>query len=203
MKIQHSGLFFLFFFSIFFLSACSTVGGFVSKTGEIVSKTGEIIARDDSKEALKVPEAKPPEIKLPEAPALPAEIKIKVAKPATATVQLNTSSGLSQPRINVTVIQLKSAGKFSSSRLTDLESDVESALGTDFISKQSLSLKPGELKPLHFEVDPSAKAIGAFASYRELNQTVWRTQIDLPKATDTSYKVLINIDNKLISAVKL
>jgi len=100
------------------------------------------------------------------------------------------------------VVQLKSSGKFKSSRLSDLVADTEAALGSDFISKQNISLKKGESKPLNFEIDPDAKVIGAFASFRELNQTIWRTQVDLPQATDTAYTVLISIDNKSISATK-
>lgn len=171
---------------LFLLTACSKVGGLVSSTGEIVSKTGEMIG--GAKEA--------------KAPELPQVIEIKEVKPATAKIQIKTTEQLAQSRINVTVIQLKSNGKFSSSRLSDLESDAESALGNDFISKQSISLKRGELKPLNLEIDPATKAIGVFASYQELNQTIWRTTVQLSKATDTSYNIQINIENKLISASK-
>ena len=179
--------------SLLFLStACSTVGDVVSSTGDLVSKTGEIIGG-------KKEEIKAPEIELPE---LPQVIEIKEEKPATAQIQIRTTDKISQSRINVIVIQLKSEGKFSSSRLSDLESDTESALGSDFINKQNVSLKKGESKSLSLEIDPETKAIGAFASYQELNQTIWRTSVQLPKATDTTYNIQINVDNKLISASK-
>jgi len=150
--------------SLLFLStACSTVGDVVSSTGDLVSKTGEIIGG-------KKEEIKAPEIELPE---LPQVIEIKEEKPATAQIQIRTTDKISQSRINVIIIQLKSEGKFSSSRLSDL-----------------------------LEIDPETKAIGAFASYQELNQTIWRTSVQLPKATDTTYNIQINVDNKLISASK-
>ena len=186
--MQRNTLFFLLLNSAIQLSACSSVGGVVSKTGELVTKTGEFIG------------GAPEEIKTPE---LPSEIKIKVAKPATANVLIKATDGLAQSRINATVIQLKSPGKFATSRLSDMESDAEAALGSDFISKQTVSLKPGESRPLDFEIDSATKAIGVFASFRELNQTIWRTQLDIPKTTDTSYKLFVNIDNKLITASKL
>ena len=178
------------------LSACGKVGDLVSSTGELVSKTGKMIGTD--KEA-----PKPVELpKLPEAPKFPQVIKIKEVKAATAKVQVNTSKQLAQSRISITVIQLKSTGKFMSSRLSDLVADSESVLGNDFISKQTISLKRSEAKTLNLEIDSSTKALGAFASYQELNQTIWRTGVQLPKATDTSYNIQINVGEKIISAVK-
>lgn len=180
----------------FVLSACGKVGDLVSSTGELVSKTGKMIGTD--KEA-----PKPVELpKMPELPKLPQVIKIKEVKAATAKVQIRTSNELAQSRISITVLQLKSNGKFMSSRLSDLVSDAESALGNDFISKQSVSLKRNESKALDLEIDSTTKTLGAFASYQELNQTVWRTGVQLPKATDTSYNIQINVDKKTISAVK-
>lgn len=181
---------FLIISSILFLTACSKVGDLVSNTGEFVSKTGKIIGGE--KEKPKVPEAG-------EALGLP---KIKEAKPATAIVHVKATDKLSQSRISITILQLKSGGKFLSSRLSELESDAESALGSDFINKQTVSLKRGESKSLNFEIDSTTKTIGAFASFQELNQTIWRTGVQLPKATNASYTIQINVDKKSISAVK-
>lgn len=192
MRISHTRTFSLIVLLAFLLSACSKVGGLVTSTGELVSKTGKMIGGE--KEKLAAPEVKAPEI--------PQVIEIKEVKAATAQVQIKTTSGLTQSRINVTVLQLKSSGKFLSSRLSDLESDSESTLGNDFISKQSISLKRGEIKTLNFEIDSTTKSLGVFASFQELNQTIWRTGVQLPKATDTSYTIQINVDNKLISATK-
>jgi len=193
MNIPHLKSLFIILCSASLLMGCSKVGDLVSNTGEFVSKTGEIIG-GKKKEQPKAPKV--------EMPKIPEIIKIQKAKAATAKVQIRTTKKLSQSRIQVTVIQLKSSGKFLSSRLSDLESDTESTLGSDFINKQSISLKRGESKELNLEVDPSTKTLGAFASFRELNQTIWRTGVQLPKATNASYTIQINVDKKLISATK-
>ena len=173
------------------LIGCSKVGDLVSNTGEFVAKTGEIIGGKKKEKS-----------KAPEMPKMPEVIKIQEAKAATAKIQIRTTKNLSQTRIQITVLQLKSDGKFLSSRLSDLESDAESALGADFINKQSVSLKRGESKELNVEIDPSTKTLGVFASFQELNQTIWRTGVQLPKATNASYMVQVNIDKQLISATK-
>ncbi|MCF6191415.1 MAG: type VI secretion system lipoprotein TssJ [Cocleimonas sp.] len=181
-----------------FLMGCSKVGDLVSNTGEFVAKTGEIIGGKKKEQ----PPLKAPEMPKIETPKMPEVIKIQEAKAATAKVQIRTTKNLSQSRIQITVIQLKSGGKFLSSRLSDLVSDTEATLGSDFINKQSVSLKRGESKELNLEIDPSTKTLGAFASFKELNQTIWRTGVQLPKATNASYTVQINVDRKLISATK-
>jgi len=186
--------FFIILCSASLLMGCSKVGDMVSNTGEFVAKTGEIIGGKKKEQS--------EEGKTPKMPKIPEVIKIQEAKAATAKVQIRTTKNLSQSRIQVTVIQLKSGGKFLSSRLSDLESDAESTLGSDFINKQSISLKRGESKELNLEVDPSTKTLGAFASFQELNQTIWRTGVQLPKATNASYSIQINVDRKLISATK-
>lgn len=198
MNILHIKTLSLIVFLTFLLSACSRVGDLVTNTGDLVSKTGKIIG--STKEKAVVPEIEIP--KIPELPELPQVIEIKEIKAATAQVEIRTTKELAQSRISVTVLQLKSNGKFLSSRLSDLESDAESLLGNDFISKQSISLKRGELKTLNFEIDSTTKALGVYASYQELNQTIWRTGVQLPKANDATYTIQINVDNKLISAIK-
>jgi len=184
------------FATLTFLSfGCSKVGEMVTTTGDLVSKTGKMIGGKDEK-------IEAPKIEIPEGNEIPKVIEIKEVKAATAKILVKTTSKLTQSRINVTVLQLKSDGKFLSSRLSDLESDAESVLGNDFVSKQSVSLKRGEQKALNIEIDSSTKAIGTFASFQELNQTIWRTGVQLPKATDTSYNIQIIVDDKLITANK-
>lgn len=199
MNIPHLKPLFIILCSASLLIGCSKVGDLVSNTGDFVSKTGEIISgkKKEQPDAPKTPET--PKVEIPKTPEI---IKIQEAKAATAKVQIRTTKNLSQSRIQVTVIQLKSGGKFLSSRLSDLESDTESTLGSDFINKQSISLKRGESKELNLEVDPSTKTLGAFASFKELNQTIWRTGVQLPKATNASYTIQINVDKKLISATR-
>jgi len=190
---------FIIIYSASFLMGCSKVGDLVSNTGEFVTKTGEIIG---GKKKEQPKESKAPEMPKIATPKMPEVIKIQEAKAATAKIQVRTTQNLSQSRIQITVIQLKSGGKFLSSRLSDLESDTEATLGSDFINKQSISLKRGESKELNFEIDPSTKTLGAFASFRELNQTIWRTGVQLPKATNATYSIQINVDKKLISATR-
>ena len=195
MNASHLRSLFIVLCSALLLMGCSKVGDLVSNTGEFVAKTGEIIGGKKGR-------SQSGATKAPEMPKMPEVIKIQEAKAATAKVHIRTTKNLSQSRIQVTVIQLKSGGKFLSSRLSDLESNAESVLGVDFINKQNISLKRGESKELNLEIDPSTKTLGAFASFQELNQTIWRTGVQLPKATNASYTIHINVDNKLISAAK-
>jgi len=194
MNTPHLRSLFIIIFSASLLMGCSKVGDLVSNTGEFVSKTGEIISGKKKEQ--------PNALKAPEMPKMPEVIKTQEAKAATAKIQIRATKNLSQSRIQITVIQLKSGGKFLSSRLSDLESNTESTLGSDFINKQSVSLKRGESKELNLVIDPSTKTLGAFASFQELNQTIWRTGVQLPKATNASYSIQINVDRKLISATK-
>jgi len=201
MNISHLGVLSFILISSISLTACSKVGDLVSNTGDFVSKTGEIIS--GKKEEPQAPIAiKEPTPTATPSPETPKKTKIKKAQIATAKVQVKTTSKLTQPRINITILQLKSNGKFSSSRLSELESDAESALGGDFINKQTLSLKRDSSKTLNFNIEPTTKTLAMFASFQELNQTIWRTSVQLPKATNKSYTIHINVDQKSISASK-
>lgn len=194
MNTPHLKTLFTILCSASLLMGCSKVGDLVSNTGEFVAKTGEIIGGKKKEQ--------PKSGKVPEMQKMLEAIKTQKATVATAKVQIKATKNLSQSRIQVTVVQLKSGGKLLSSRLSDLVSDAESTLGSDFVNKQSISLKRGETKELNLEIDPATKTLGAFASFQELNQTIWRTSVQLPKATNASYTIQINVDRKLISATK-
>lgn len=194
----------IIFFSIIILtSACSRIGSAVTSTGNYVSKAGSLISGDNGKQ-----QQKPSVSNSSDISENAQKFKKIIPSLTTALVKINTTKtsnlrASGKPsRINITVLQLKSAGKFSTSRISSLRNDLVSTLGADFISQESVSILPNNEKILRFEIDPSTRVIGVFGSFSQLNNTIWKTSLNIPKAVSKLYAIQVLVDSKSVSARK-
>ncbi len=81
--------------------------------------------------------------------------------------------------VAVALFQLKSAEGFGSADFFSLFDPVSVALGADLISREQITIQPGETRVLTVDVAADARFLGAAAAYRDLEQADWRTVLPL------------------------
>jgi type VI secretion system protein VasD len=108
-------------------------------------------------------------------------------------------SGRPSP-IVVRLIELKNIGKFEVADFDNLFQNYETFFGSDLLGSEQFHLRPGDTKIVKHAVAPETKYIAVTASYRDLNQAVWRDSIPI-KPAKTS-RLLILVDKLNISIKK-
>jgi len=82
-------------------------------------------------------------------------------------------SGRAAP-IMVRLYELKSATAFQSADFFTLHDDDRKAAGADVLAVDEFILRPGGTETIRRKANPSTKAIGVLAAYRDLGKSVWR-----------------------------
>jgi type VI secretion system protein VasD len=109
----------------------------------------------------------------------PAVDKVVVTVAAGADINPD-SAGRPSPLV-LRIYQLKSEAKFSEADFFDLFDKDSQVLGPDLISREELTLDPGETRELRIDVSDDAKAVGVLAAYRDLRNSQWRVVKPAPK----------------------
>lgn len=106
-------------------------------------------------------------------------------------------TGLASP-VLLKFYELKETSGFNSSDFFGLFNDDKTALDGDFLHKNELILKPGETKQLDIQPEESARYLGVFAAFKQLDNAQWRTTISfVPHQTQ---KIVIKINRNQLSA---
>jgi type VI secretion system protein VasD len=87
---------------------------------------------------------------------------------------VNPDAGGRPSPVVVRVYQLQSDTKFAEADFFALFDTEQQVLGEDLLSREEVTLAPGERKPLHLEVKDGVKFIGAVAAYRDIRNSRWR-----------------------------
>lgn len=83
--------------------------------------------------------------------------------------------------IVVRVYQLQQDAKFANAEFFALFDDEQQVLGADLLARDEVTLIPGERKEVEFDVNGSAKFVGAIAAYRDIRNSQWRALQPAPK----------------------
>ena len=123
------------------------------------------------------------------------------AEADTAAVELHfhAISGLipgatGQPApVRVRIFELKNAATFSRSDYFALAERAQATLGADLIDQDEVLIQPGQQLSLQRDLDPATRHIGLLVGYRELDQSLWRTVINVPAREYTEYQISLDV----------
>jgi len=123
------------------------------------------------------------------------------AEADTAAVELHfhAISGLNpgatgQPApVRVRIFELKNAATFSRSDYFALAERAQATLGADLIDQDEVLIQPGQQLSLQRDLDPATRHIGLLVGYRELDQSLWRTVINVPAREYTEYQISLDV----------
>jgi|GEM_PF-1719843 len=97
--------------------------------------------------------------------------------------------GIAEPLI-LSIYQLKAPMKFKQATYSDLLLNTSQKLGDDLIDKESIEVRPAENASHTVQIDSDVKYIGIIASYRNINNAIWRTVVTIPNIHDKKIKYL-------------
>ncbi|WP_018918951.1 type VI secretion system lipoprotein TssJ [Vreelandella zhanjiangensis] len=156
------------------LAILMTLGGCAS-TREAAGKTWEIIK--DPSTPVGYPEERPTLVDLS-----------MVAEP---NVNPNVE-GEGTP-LRFQVLQLKDDSMLMAADLTQLSEDLETALGTNYLTHDDFTLLPGQWKFYEpFEVDEETRYIGLIAFYASPNEAEWKKVVKITSSGE-HYHLLVHL----------
>lgn len=119
-------------------------------------------------------------------------------KPAKIVVRLKTTPSLNPDAndrpspIVLRLYHLKTDGAFNNARFFELWDNGESTLGGDLLGEQEIELYPEQTRELEFHAtNTDTRFLGIIASYRNLDNAVWRTTIQTPLSDTTFVHVVL------------
>jgi type VI secretion system VasD/TssJ family lipoprotein len=81
------------------------------------------------------------------------------------------------------VYVLRDASGFEKASFDSLYDDDEATLGSNVLVRESLHLRPGEVRELALELSGDARAVAVFGAFREIEHSQWRAILPLPVGT--------------------
>ncbi|WP_434561603.1 type VI secretion system lipoprotein TssJ [Pseudomonas sp. R1-6] len=123
------------------------------------------------------------------------------AEADTAAVELHFHSiaGLNpgatgQPApVRVRIFELKNAATFGRADYFALAERAQATLGADLIDQDEVLIPPDQQLSLKRELDPATRHIGILVGYRELDQSLWRTVMNVPAREYTEYQISLDV----------
>ncbi|WP_457968943.1 type VI secretion system lipoprotein TssJ [Pseudomonas sp. R4-84] len=123
------------------------------------------------------------------------------AEADTAAVELHFHSiaGLNpgasgQPApVRVRIFELKNAATFGRADYFALAERAQATLGADLIDQDEVLIQPDQQLSLKRELDPATRHIGILVGYRELDQSLWRTVMNVPAREYTEYQISLDV----------
>ncbi|MBC3373247.1 type VI secretion system lipoprotein TssJ [Pseudomonas sp. SWRI92] len=123
------------------------------------------------------------------------------AQADTAAVELHfhAISGLNpgatgQPApVRVRIFELKNAATFGRADYFALAERAQATLGTDLIDQDEVLIQPNQQLSLQRDLDPATRHIGILVGYRELDQSLWRTVMNVPARQYTEYQISLDV----------
>ena len=112
-------------------------------------------------------------------PATPAAPRRSLQLLVQAQRSLNTDSRNASASLAVRVYVLRDARGFEQASFDSLYDDDEATLGSNVLVRESLHLRPGEVRELALELSGDARAVAVFGAFRELEQSQWRAILPL------------------------
>jgi type VI secretion system VasD/TssJ family lipoprotein len=94
--------------------------------------------------------------------------------------RLNTDRAQAPASLAVRVYQLRDGAAFQRASFDALYDHDELTLGSALLRRDTLHLRPGEVRELALNLDDGAKHVAVFAAFRELERNQWRTVLPLP-----------------------
>ena len=97
------------------------------------------------------------------------------------------SAGVPKP-VQVQVLQLKGSENLASADYFAVAADPKDALGDEFVSAETFTLRPGETKTWQAALEEDATTIGLIVSFSQIDRAVWRVWRQVPLHATTPLK---------------
>lgn len=123
------------------------------------------------------------------APPPPPPPPTVVVLTLTATKDANPSPDGQGAPVALRVYQLAGTANFTAAEFFDLFSHDQTALKTDLVKRDDLTLAPGQSRTLTLQPSDQVKAIGVFAAYRDYAGATWRASVEVPPHKTTKVTV--------------
>ncbi|WP_339479695.1 type VI secretion system lipoprotein TssJ [Pseudomonas sp. RL_5y_Pfl2_73] len=95
--------------------------------------------------------------------------------------------------VRVRIFELKNAAIFGRSDYFALAERAGATLGADLIDQDEVLVRPGQQLSLQRDLDPATRHIGILVGYRELDQSLWRTVMNVPAREYTEYQISLDV----------
>ena len=95
--------------------------------------------------------------------------------------------------VRVRIFELKNAATFGRSDYFALAERAQATLGADLIDQDEVLIQPGQQLSLQRDLDPSTRHIGILVGYRELDQSLLRTVLNVPPRAYTEYQISLDV----------
>ncbi|WP_447795353.1 type VI secretion system lipoprotein TssJ [Pseudomonas farris] len=95
--------------------------------------------------------------------------------------------------VRVRIFELKNAATFGRSDYFALAERAQATLGADLIDQDEVLIQPGQQLSLQRDLDPATRHIGVLVGYRELDQSLWRTVMNVPPRQYTEYQISLDV----------
>lgn len=90
------------------------------------------------------------------------------------------------------LIELKAPGAFESADFFALYNHEKDTLGADWVAREEIELKPGDMRNLKFAVAPESAYVAIIAGYRDLERTNWRIILPLMLSDKNAFTLILN-----------
>jgi type VI secretion system VasD/TssJ family lipoprotein len=115
------------------------------------------------------------------APALAPKRNLQLLVQAQRS--LNTDARNASASLAMRVYVLRDASGFEKASFDSLYDDDEATLAPNVLVRESLHLRPGEVRELALELSGDARAVAVFGAFREIEHSQWRAVLPLPVGT--------------------
>lgn len=113
----------------------------------------------------------------------PAKVEpTQVSGSIQAVAGLNPSVNQRPSPLRVVIYELTSAATFGKADFMALYQSDQATLGQEFVSREEMTLLPGETKPYARTLAPQTRFLGVVAVYRDLERATWRTTVAVQPA---------------------
>lgn len=98
-----------------------------------------------------------------------------------ASPQVNPDpTGEAKP-VQVRLLRLASTAAFMEAGFFSLVPDPGAVLGGDLVAVETLTMGPGTNEVFQYELDDGTRFLGLMASYRDIENAIWRTTFAVPQ----------------------
>jgi type VI secretion system protein VasD len=94
--------------------------------------------------------------------------------------------------IIVRYYQLAGTSAFEKADYFQIHDKEGALLGPDLIARDEVPLTPGASQAASFEAKPTTKFLGVIASYRDIDNAVWRGDVPIPPNQTTKLKIQLD-----------
>ncbi len=99
----------------------------------------------------------------------------------------------------VNLYELKSPAEFKQASYSELSNNPANVLGNNLIDRQTIEVRPGDVKDITQYVTPETRYIGIIAAYRNIDTAEWKKVIDIPDGS-SKVGIAVNLQSQNLTA---